>query len=374
MDLQFAASAEKRNTEEQEYLISRSEKESKNPPHKRRSYPIKFDLSEKAKDQFLPHYNLSLRKEILEEITIDELENSNEFLQYEVRLLLKEITDLPEINLFSSEWEAFSKLSEYYKQNAPSKLIIVLGKPEFPIHPNYLYIQQLCDLKDILLKPHRIAAILVDPFFFIMRTNDFHRRIAALKKQCSGSGIHFILDERKTAARIHLKGLNFIYQFKADAILIGGNFTNGMPFAAIASSRSTLGNSSLSGANAPSSLALKACLKITGKLIELGNPFYTAANIKANRFAEIINQRSSSKKDKIKVHNFGTVIWLTNTRQKNLVRKLKEKGIYAPNILSMNLPLSLDVKDFTDLIHRFSLAIKKPSRTKSGRPTNKTTI
>lgn len=365
MELQFNIAAEKRVVEEISQLLISKDNVKTKPEKRSRSNTIKYDLSEKAKYKILPHYNTEIRKEILKDISIDELQNSNETLNQEVSNLLKEVTEFKHVDLYASEWHAFTALSEYYKKEAPNKLIVVLGEQEFPISPNYLYIQQLCDLKAILKNPQRIAAILLDPFFFIHRTANYFSRIDTLRKQCSGSGIHFILDERKTAARIHLKGMNFIFQFKADAILFGGNFTNGIPLGAIACSRSTSGDSALPRAYAPSSLALMACKKITEKFIALGNVYHTKQNIKANRFTEKVNQYFPKKKLKATLHNFGTILWLSDTARISLPGRLRAQGIFSPNTSIMYLPSSLDVKEFSDLAHRISLAIKKPSRRKS---------
>jgi glutamate-1-semialdehyde aminotransferase len=224
--------------------------------------------------------------------------------------------------------------------------------------------EQICDLQDHLKNSKRIAAILLDPFFFIQKSSNYSNRINTLRKQCSGSGIHFILDERKTAARIHLKGINFVFQFKADAVLIGGNYTNGIPFGAIASASSITGDSPLPGAYAPSSLAMRACLKITRKLIELNTCHHNEMIIKANRFAELVNQYFPKKRHKIKLENFGTVLWLRNTARMSLPGKLKEQGIQAPCVSTLYLTPYLDIKEFSDLAHRFALAINKPLRRK----------
>jgi hypothetical protein len=373
MELQFNNAAEKRVVEEISQLLISKDYVKSNPKKRSRSNTIKYDLSEKTKNKILPHYNSEIRKEILKDISIDELHNSNETLNHEVSNLVKEVTEFKHVDLYASEWHTFTALSEYYKKEAPNKLIVVLGEQEFPVSPNYLYIQQLCDFNELLKTPQRIAAILLDPFFFIQRSANYYGRINTLRKQCSGSGIDFILDERKTAARIHLKGINFVFQFKADAILFGANFTNGIPLGAIASSRSISGDSALPRAYAPSSLALMACKKITEKFIALGNVYHTQQNIKANRFTEKVNHYFPKKKQKATLHNFGTILWLSDTARLSLPGRLRAQGIFSPNTSIMYLPSSLDAKEFTDLAHRISLAIKKPSRKKSGRFTNKTT-
>lgn len=374
MELQIGNISEKKYIDEISSMLFPTQKESFKRAQYKKFIPIRFDLSEKSCYKILSEYTSLYRKEILEEISIGDLSKPNDLLIHEVKHELKEISEFEEVNLFSSEWQAFTQLGEYYRQISPKSRIIVLGFPEFPLPSNYLFVKQLYELKELLKEPHRIAAILVDPLFFIIRSNAYVRKINTLRKQCSGRGIPFILDERKTAARIHLKGLNFVFQFKADAILIGGNYTNGIPFAALACTRSYSGNSALSGANAPSSLALKAFLKISRHLKMQGNSYYTYMNHKAHKFCQLVNHYNDNRKVGIRLNNFGSILWLGKNTLRNLPKKFKDKGILSPNSPILYLPSSLNKKDLSDLAHLFSLALKKPSRRKAGRLNNKTTI
>ena len=91
MELQFNIAAEKRVVEEISQLLISKDNVKTKPEKRSRSNTIKYDLSEKAKYKILPHYNTEIRKEILKDISIDELQNSNETLNQEVSNLLKEI-------------------------------------------------------------------------------------------------------------------------------------------------------------------------------------------------------------------------------------------------------------------------------------------
>lgn len=370
MELQLGNSIERKYIEEIGSMLYRTDKEVAKRPRNKRVLPIRFDLSEKSQHKLLAQYNTIYRKEILQDISISDLHQSNTFLIDEVKSSIKTIAEFEDAHLFSSEWQAFAHLGEYFRKISHKNRILVLGFQEFPLPSNFLFVKKISEINELLKHPHRIAAVVIDPLFFIIRSNAYMRKINTLRKQCSGCGIPFILDERKTAARIHLKGLNFIFQFKADAIIIGGNYTNGIPFAALACTRSTLGNSALSGADAPSSLALRAFLKISEHLVHEGNPYSTANNEKANKFCELVNHYCANRKGKIRLQNFGSIMWLSKHTQRNLPRRFIDKGILSPNSLIMYLPLTLNSKDFSDLAYLFSLAIKKPSRRKLGRLAN----
>lgn len=350
-----------------ELHIFREEEHEK--PLRTRKLNIKFNLSNHYNHHILPQYKSTLRKGILENLCIRELHNyDNQYLQEIVHSKIKEISNCSNVNIFSSEEHLFRQLGAYYKETTPHKLILLFGAPDFPLPSNFLCSTQLNELKEYLTQPQRFSALILDPLFFIYRSNTPLQKIEALRKRCFGSGITFILDERKTAARIHLKGLNFIFQFKADAILYGANLTNGIPFAAIAGTRQIPVNSAYPEAYAPSALALITCEKIISEFQTLGEAFHYQLNQKANRFVQIFNDYRPRKKSKIVMMNIGSIIWVKTLTDKVVHSKLQSKGIHTSGQRFIFLPTNLNIKDFSDLAHRFAMALKnRPRKYRTGK-------
>jgi len=362
MDVSMNNAAGQIKVEQSPHLLHISKAEEGEHKQRVRKLNIKFDLSSAYNNHILPQYKTQIRRDILENVSIADLRRSSEYLKENVESLIRNISDFKQVDLYASEEKLFRQIGAHFQEEAPHKMILIVGTPEFPLPSNFFCVTRLCDLKEYLSQPCRIAALILDPLFFIYRSNYSLHKIEALRKQCFGSGITFILDERKTAARIHLKGLNFIFQFKADAILLGTNLSNGIPFGAVAGTRQFKGNSTPPEAFASSALALMACEKIIEKFQELGDNFHLQLNQRAERFVQIFNNYRPRKKSKIEMLHLGSIIWIKTLSDKVVQSKLHTKGILTSGQHFIFLPTHLNVKDFSDLAYRFAMALKNRPR------------
>ena len=265
---------------------------------------------------------------IQKQLEVGQVHGKISSLAKEAENALKQITDFKKITFFSSEKKSFQFLSDYYQKKDPKKKIIYIGFPQKISRPNFSYIYQLRGAKAFLSeKVKHVAVLIVDPLFLIQNSVDFVQRIESLRTICSGSGIPFLLDERRTIARLHQKGLNFIFQFNADALLLGENLSHGISFGALASSPDFFDVNFLPGTFAPKAESLIACNNIAKELIQRKSRFYTDWNAQSNAFCRSINQKLKDDFPGKFINNFGSIFWLNNFGCNRAQKKLIEGNI-----------------------------------------------
>ncbi len=298
--------------------------------------------------------DVEMRNFIEQRIEIGQLFGKISPLIKEAESALQQITNFNNTAFFKSEMSTFHFLSEYYKAKDTNKKILYFGFPQKFSQPNFSYIYQLRGAKSFLTeRSDEVAALILDPLFVIQKCIDFEQRIHSLRTLCSGSGIPFILDERKTIARLHQKGLNFIFQFQADAVLLGENISNGIPLGALAHSPDFFDEAFLPGTFAPKAEGLIACKKIADEITFSKSSFYLHWNNQGNELRTSINKKLKKDFPQGLLNNFGSILWLNNFGCNRPLKKLQRLNILKGTARCIYLPSHLreeEIKEFENKI------------------------
>ena len=85
---------------------------------------------------------------------------------------------------------------------------------------------------------NRVAAVVLDP---IQCHGDIGRQLGRLAEACRRAGALFVLDETKTAFRVHPGGVQGLYGVAADVTVAGKGLANGLPLAVVLTTASVGG-------------------------------------------------------------------------------------------------------------------------------------
>ncbi len=297
-----------------------------------------------------------IKNKVWGELTIKDLTTPHSQLIQEATSILQELTDFEKIQFYPDHNNCLEQIGITAQENFPNKHIVYVGKQTTKVSPNYLYIPQLCEVKSNIKQHHsRIAFLIVDPLYYIQRSNYFEQHFNELKELCSGYGIFFILDERITAGRIHTKGINYVFQFKADAIITGINYSNGKPLAAIAYSPRFFVEF-LPGAKAPNAISLLH-LKYLFPYLK-NNSSSHHLNELANQLCVYVNKKSSHSIGIEVMNNFGNILWVQRSYARCLQSKLLHDNIRISNEQFFYIHEGITKKDFPEITERILANLK----------------
>lgn len=289
---------------------------------------------------------------------------------------IRELTGFYNTTFFKSEERALRFLSDYYKKKAPGKKVLYLGFPQKISPPNFSFIYQLRGAKSFITERFGdVAALILDPLWMIQKSHDYTQRIYSLRALCSGSAIPFILDERKSLAHVHQKGLNFVFQFGANAVLLGENLSNGICLGALAHPPDFFDEIALPGTSAPKAESLLACKKITEELMYAHQRFYAQWNIQGNTIAAEINKKLKEKYPQGLINNFGSILWLNHFGCTRAQKKLHYHHVLQGSEQCIYLPPDLSPEEKNEFIQKIvSILTKRKTRSAKAKQVKKNRI
>ncbi|MCX6183338.1 MAG: hypothetical protein NT150_15600 [Bacteroidetes bacterium] len=318
-----------------------------------------LNRQKQERKNFLPSER-DIKNFIQQNLEIGHIEGKVSSLIRENESALTTITGFESTSFFRSEKSTFQFLSEYYKKKEPNKKILYLGFPQKFSQPNFSYIYQLRGAKAFLSeRTSEVAALILDPLLLIQKSVDYNQRIHSLRTLCSGSDIPFFLDERKTIARIHQKGLNFIFQFQADALLLGENLSLGIPLGALAHSPDFFDEAFLPGTFAPKAEGLLACKKITENLNNTAHRSFLEWNAQGTELCESLNKKLKNKFPFGLMNNFGSILWLNNFGCNRALKKLQQQNILKGSERCLYLPPGLNEEERNEIMNEIIKILSK---------------
>lgn len=198
---------------------------------------------------------------------------------------------------------------------------------------------------------HELAAVMVEPVQ--SRRCNFHPKdfLKELRKITSESQSCFIFDEVITGFRVHPAGAQGYFGIKADLCTYGKIVGGGMPIGVISGkaeymdaldggfwqfgddSTPTVGVTYFAGTFVRHPLALAAAKGALSIIKEGGVKQLTDLNLRAQKFAEEINQFCHERKVPLEMHNFGSLMkpkWMNDVLGGELLfALLRLKGVHV---------------------------------------------
>ena len=258
---------------------------------------------------------------------------------------LRIISAFSKHQFFSDEATLIQSICNYFQSNNTDKKALYIGFSLCFVPEHCLCFPQLRGAKYFLFKnTDQISAVIVDPLYMIQNAVNFAQRIYLLREMCKKNNIPFLIDERKTLARLHRKGLNEIYQFQADGLLLGENISNGLPFGVFAHNDPYLKSSEDWRPLCASAAAMRACQEKAKTIARQSNTFYLQWNELGHALCAAVNRRLSREYPRGVLRNCGSIVWTLNfgcRRMQKALRAAKviqsaENCIYLPEQPSQN--------------------------------------
>jgi len=279
-------------------------------------------------------------------ITADQYKISSEELMRDTGNELRAITSFSNHYLFSSEASALELICKYFYSNSAKKKVLYIG---FPMHlaPDHCHcFPQLRGAKSYLTSSiPDISALIVDPLFMIQNAVDFAQRIYVLRELCKKNNIPFLLDERKTIARLHRKAIDEIYQFHADGLLLGENISGAYHLGVFAFNDTLLHRNMGTIKQRVPMEAMLACRQHAKEITQQPNAFYIHWNALGHSLCAAVNKRLRREYPRGIVRNCGSIVWTLNFGCRRAQKTLRaeqllqgtENCIYLPTQSSENI-------------------------------------